>query len=231
VKVDVVIPTRKRENIRPELLEVLRNEQSVGQVIITEEKPLSTARKTACLKAKTEWVAMFDDDVIIPSNWFNEVFKHVGDKVGAVSTIADTVNPHFQAYQTVVSRVFPLEKVDTAPRINNVLIRRELMKNYSPPPLFLSEDLFLKRHVERQGYAWKVIGKIGVVHTGEKRSSLRVAAAYRRYGHYTFYQLIRRFIARLLLAPFAALLTLNPKTVLALWRDDVEFFTGWLKGR
>jgi len=230
MKVDVVIPTRKRENIRPELLEVIRNEPSVGQLIVTEEKPLSIARKTACLKAKTDWVAMFDDDMIIPPNWFIEVFKHVGDKVGAVSTIADTVNPHFQAYQTVVSRVFPLENVDTAPHINNVLIRKELMKNYNPPPLFLSEDLFLKKHVERQGYVWKVIGRIGVVHTGKRGSSVRIAVAYRRYGHYKPHQLMRRFTARLLLAPFATFLTLNPKTLFELWRDNVEFFAGWLKG-
>jgi len=230
MKVDVVIPTRKKENIRPELLEIIKSEPSVGRLIITEERPLSIARKNACLKATTEWVAMFDDDVIIPPNWFTEVFKHIGNKIGAVSTVADNIDPHFQAYQRVVSQVFPLEKVDTAPHINNVLIRRKLMENYNPPPLFLSEDFFLKRHVESQGYVWKVIGKIGVIHTGKKKSSIRVAAAYRRYGHYKPYHLVRRFVARLLLAPFAALVTLNPKTLIELWRDNVEFFVGWLKG-
>jgi len=230
MKIDVVIPTRKKENIRPELLKVIRNHPSVGQLIITEEKPLSIARKNACLKAKTEWVAMFDDDIIIPPNWFNEVFSHIDDKVGAISTVADTVNPYFQAYQTVVSRIFPLKNIDTAPHINNVLIRRSLMENYDPPPLFLSEDFFLKRHVEAQGYVWKVIDRIGVIHTGKRSNSMEVAVAYRRYGHYKFYQLIRRFVARMLLAPFAALLTLNIKALFELWRDNVEFFAGWLKG-
>jgi len=229
MKVDVVIPTRKRENIRPELLEAVRNEPSVGQLIITEEKPLSIARKTACLKAKTEWVAMFDDDMIIPPNWFREVIKYIDGETGAISTVADTTNPHFQAYQTVVSRVFPLEKVDTAPHINNILIRRKLMEDYNPPPLFLSEDFFLKKHVEDRGFKWKVIGRIGVVHTGKRGSSVRIGAAYKHYGHYTLYQLIRRFSARLLLSPYAAFLTLNPKTIFELWRDNVEFFAGWLK--
>ncbi|MCD6530085.1 glycosyltransferase [Candidatus Bathyarchaeota archaeon] len=230
MKVDVVIPTRRREEIRPELLEVIKNEASVGQLIITEEKPLSIARKNACLRAKTEWVAMFDDDIIIPPNWFEKVFKHIDEKVGAISTVADTVNPYFQAYQTVVSRIFPLKSIDTAPHINNVLIRRSLMENYTPPPLFLSEDFFLKRHVESQGYVWKVVDRIGVIHTGKRSSSLRVAIAYRRYGHYKFHQLLRRFVARLLLAPFAALSILSIKALFELWQDNVEFFAGWLKG-
>ncbi|MEM2696050.1 MAG: hypothetical protein QXU09_03845 [Thermoproteota archaeon] len=229
MKIDVVIPTRNRENIRAELLKVIMNESIVGKIIITEEKPLSLARKNACLKADSEWVAMFDDDVIIPTNWFKEVLKHVAPDVGAISTIADTLDAHFRAYQKVVSIIFPLEKVDTAPHINNVLIRKKLMSNYNPPPLFLSEDMFLKRHVESQGYKWKVIGRIGVIHTGKKKSSIYIAAAYKRYGHYNLYQVVRRFIARMLLAPLASLIAWNAKTLLVLWKDNVEFFAGWLK--
>ena len=228
-KIDIVIPTRNKRNIRLELLKVIKSELRAGRLIITEEKPLSVARKNACLRADTEWVAMFDDDMIIPPEWFDLVLEHVGENIGAISTVADSVDRDFRAYQTVVDRVFPLESMDTVPHINNVLIRRKLMEAYNPPRLFLSEDFFLKRHVEKAGYVWKTIGRIGVVNTGSEKSPVDVAIAYKRFGHYNLYQLIRRFLARLLLAPFAVILTRRFKTFLNLWRGDAEFFAGWLK--
>lgn len=230
MKVDVVIPAKFRERINPQLLQVLENSHFVNNLIITTERPLSLARKHACLKAETEWVAMFDDDMIIPPNWFKEVFKHIDKITGAISTVEEDANIHLRAYQKVVNIVFPLRKVDTAPHVNNVLIRKELLKNYNPPPLFLSEDFFLRRHVEGQGYKWKVIGSIGVVHTGEPKNNAQIAIAYKRYKHYNFYQLVRRFVAHLLLAPFAVLLTQRFATLIELWRDNVEFLAGWLKG-
>jgi len=228
-KIDIVIPTRNKQNIRPELLQVIKNERKAGRLIITEEKPLSVARRNACLRAETEWVAMFDDDMIIPHEWFDLVFEHVGGNIGAISTVADSVDRDFRAYQGIVNRVFPLESMDTVPHINNILIRRKLMESYNPPRLFLSEDWFMKRHVEKAGYVWKTIGRIGVINTGSEKSAVDVAIAYKRFGHYSHYQLTRRFLARLILAPFAVIFTRQFKTLLNLWRVDVEFFAGWLK--
>jgi glycosyltransferase involved in cell wall biosynthesis len=230
LKIDVVIPTRSRNHIRSELLKALSNNFFVNKIIITEEKPLSIARKNACLKASTEWVAMFDDDVIIPQNYFQEILKHINDDVGAISSVTEPVDPHLRAYQTVISKFFPLQKIDTAPHINNVLIRKNVMKNYNPPPLFLSEDLFLREHVESLGYKWKVIGNIGVIHVGKRKSGVEIGAAYRRYAHYNLYQLSRRFLARLIFAPFAVFFSRKLTTAFILWKENVEFFAGWLKG-
>jgi len=228
-KIDIVIPARNKQNIRPELLQVIKNEPRAGRLIITEEKPLSVARKNACLRAETEWVAMFDDDMIIPPEWFDLVVEHVGGNVGAISTVADSIDRDFRAYQTVVNQVFPLESMDTVPHINNILIRRKLMESYNPPRLFLSEDWFMKRHVEKAGYVWKTIGRIGVINTGSEKSAVGVGIAYNRFGHYSVYQLTRRFVARLFLSPFAMVLTRRLKTLRNLWHKDVEFFAGWLK--
>ena len=229
MKVDVVIPTRNKSDIRLDLLEMLQANPQVGNVIITTEKPLSVARKNACLHAETEWVAMFDDDMKIPSCWFGFVTNQVGENVGAVSTVADCLNPSLSAYQTVVNMVYPLESLDTTCYVNNVLIRRSLMETYDPPKLFLGEDLLLKRHVKRLGYAWRTLRKLGVIHTGLREPCLDISGAYKRFGHYTFFQLIRRFIARLVLGPYAILITKRFGTLAKLWKHNAFFFAGYLK--
>ncbi|MEM3365972.1 MAG: glycosyltransferase family A protein [Nitrososphaeria archaeon] len=230
MKFDVVVPTRKMENITSSLLKFLKEDPHVGQIIITEETPLSIARKKACLRAETEWVAMFDDDMIIPHNWFDIVSKHIGEDIGAVSTVAIEGNIHLRAYQLVVSNLLKLENIDTALYINNVLIRKEIMMDYNPPPLFLSEDMFLKKHVEKKGYKWKVIPTIGAIHLSKIKSGLEIGVAYKRYKHYNYYQLLRRLIAHFLLSPFAILYTKKFSTLLILWKNNVEFLLGWIKG-
>jgi len=229
LKVDVVIPTRNKSDIRLDLLEMLQANPQVGNVIITTEKPLSVARKNACLHAETEWVAMFDDDMKIPSCWFGFVTNQVGENVGAVSTVADCLNPSLSAYQTVVNMVYPLESLDTTCYVNNVLIRRSLMETYDPPKLFLSEDFFLKRHIKQMGYMWKTLPKIGVIHTRFREPSQNISMAYRRFRHYSFYHLTRRFLARLILAPYTALITKRLETLVKLWKTNIMFFAGYLK--
>ena len=208
---------------------MLNQNPQVGNIIITTEKPLSVARKNACLQAETEWVAMFDDDMKIPSCWFDFVTKQVGKNVGAVSTVADSLNPSFSAYQTVVNMVYPLEALNTTCYINNVLIRRSLMEKYDPPKLFLGEDLLLKRHIKRLGYAWRTLRKLGAIHTGLREPCLDISGAYKQFGHYTFIQLMQRFIARLVLGPYTVLITKRVETLRKLWKANTIFFAGYLK--
>jgi hypothetical protein len=67
IKVDFVIPTREKPN--DTLLHIIEHMPCAGQIIIATEQPLSTKRKNAVLRAKTEWVAMIDDDMLLPDNW------------------------------------------------------------------------------------------------------------------------------------------------------------------
>jgi len=59
-----------------------------GKFINTHEKPLSIARKNGVLQANTEWVAMVDDDMLLPDNWLQLVTKAIDPKVGAIGTVA-----------------------------------------------------------------------------------------------------------------------------------------------
>ncbi|MGB9841204.1 MAG: glycosyltransferase [Candidatus Bathyarchaeales archaeon] len=226
-KVDVVIPTSRTVNSA--LLNTLHKADWVANIYITREKPLSVARKNAVLRANTEWVAMFDDDVVIPSDWYWKVAKYVSNDIGAVATVAQQGDRDYAAYDRIVDAVYGLRRVETSPHINNVLIRRSLMENYDPPMLFLGEDQFLKKYVESHNYKWLVLDNIGVVHFGAVKSKVDVGIAYRRYAHYSLYQLARRFFARMIIVPFAAAANLSFKTLIKLSAENVQFISGWLK--
>ena len=75
MKVDFVVPSRDEAN--PTLMHQLKNMPCVGQIINTHEKPLSVARKNGVLQASTEWVAMVDDDMLLPDNWLQLVTKAI----------------------------------------------------------------------------------------------------------------------------------------------------------
>lgn len=227
IKVDFVVPSR--DNPNPTLLHTLEHMACAGQIIITREKPLSIARKRAVLKAKTEWVAMVDDDVLLPENWLQEVTKAIAPDVGAIGTVAVHKNKHVAAYDRAVGTIVKLNKIDTSPHINNIIIRRKLMENYNPPLLFFGEDHYFKRYVQKTGYVWKVLPFFGATHLGSSKNYVTIGIAYRRYGHFTLFKLVRRMVARFIFTPFAALINLSAKTFWYLTKLNVEFIAGWAK--
>src|SRR5512146_1397811 len=97
MKVDFVVPSRDEAN--PTLLRRIRKMPCAGQIINTHEKPLSTARKHGVLAADTEWVAMVDDDMLLPPDWLAKVTKAIEPNVGAIGTVAVHKNKHAAAYE------------------------------------------------------------------------------------------------------------------------------------
>ena len=226
-KVDFVVPSRDIAN--PLLIWQIKKMPCAGQIINTHEKPLSVARKNGVLAASTDWVAMVDDDMLLPSNWLTLVMKAIEPGIGAIGTVAVHKNPHVAAYERVVGTVYNLSKLDTNPHINNIIIRRDLMKNYNPPKLFFGEDQYFKRYVLKSGYRWKVLPFLGATHLGTSKNYVIVGISYRRYGHFGLYKLLRRTVARLIFTPFAALSNSSFKTFVYLSRLNVEFLAGFAK--
>jgi glycosyltransferase involved in cell wall biosynthesis len=226
-KVDFVVPSRDEAN--PTLLKQIHVMPCAGQIINTHEKPLSVARKHGVLSASTEWVAMIDDDMLLPPDWLEKVTAHIEPNVGAIGTVAVHKNKHASAYERVVGTVYNLSKLDTNPHINNILIRRKLMENYNPPKLFFGEDQYFKSYVLKTGYKWKVLPFLGATHLGTSKNYVTVGISYRRYGHFGFYKLVRRVAARWLLTPFAALSNLSFSTFVYLTKLNVEFLAGFTK--
>ena len=227
MKVDVVVPSRDEANTT--LMRILKRMPCAGQIINIHEKPLSIARKHGVLQAKTEWVAMVDDDMLLPDNWLQLVTKAIEPNVGAIGTVAVHKNKHAAAYERVVGTVYNLSKLDTNPHINNIIIRRELMENYNPPKVFFGEDQYFKRYVQKTGYRWKVLPFLGATHMGTSKNFVTVGISYRRYGHFTLFQLIRRIVARFIFTPYAALINASLETLNYLTKLNVEFIAGWAK--
>jgi glycosyltransferase involved in cell wall biosynthesis len=225
--VDFVVPSRDEAN--PTLLKQIKHMPLAGQIINTHEKPLSTARKKGVLQAKTEWVAMVDDDMLLPHNWLLLVTKAITPKIGAIGTVAVHKNKHVAAYERVVGTLYNLSKLDTNPHINNIIIRRKLMENYNPPKLFFGEDQYFKRYVQKTGYIWKVLPFLGATHLGTSKNYLTIGISYRRYGHFGLYKLARRMVARFIFTPFAAFSNLSVKTFWYLTKLNVEFIAGFSK--
>ena len=226
-KVDFVVPSRDEAN--PILLRQIMQMPCAGQIINTHEKPLSVARKHGVLAAKTEWVAMVDDDMLLPPDWLQKVTGAIGANVGAIGTVAVHKNKHAAAYERVVGTVYNLSELDTNPHINNIIIRRQLMENYNPPKLFFGEDQYLKRYVLRTGYKWRVLPFLGATHLGTSKNYVTIGISYRRYGHFGVYKLARRMVARFVFTPFAALINLSVVTFWYLTKLNVEFLAGFVK--
>jgi len=227
MKVDFVVPSRDEAN--PTLMHQLKHMPCAGQIINIHEKPLSIARKKGVLQAKTEWVAMVDDDMLLPDNWLQLVSKAIEPNVGAIGTVAVHKNKHVAAYERVVGTVYNLSKLDTNPHINNIIVRRNLMENYNPPKLFFGEDQYFKRYVQKTGYAWKVLPFLGATHLGTSKNYVVIGISYRRFGHFGLYKLARRMLARFIFTPFAALSNLSVKIFLYLTKLNVEFLAGFSK--
>jgi glycosyltransferase involved in cell wall biosynthesis len=226
-KVDFVVPSRDEAN--PTLLKQIRAMKCAGKIINTHEKPLSVARKHGVLAASTEWVAMVDDDMLLPPDWLQKVSVHIEPDIGAIGTVAVHKNPHAAAYERVVGTVYNLSKLDTNPHINNILIRRTLMENYNPPKVFFGEDQYFKSYVLKTGYKWKVLPFLGATHLGTSKNYVTVGISYRRYGHFGFYKLARRMAARFIFTPYAALSRLSLVTFWYLTKLNVEFLAGFAK--
>ncbi len=227
IKVDFVVPSR--DNPNPTLIHIIEQMPCAGQIINTHEKPLSIARKRGVLKATTEWVAMVDDDMLLPSDWLIQVTKAIEPNVGAIGTVAVHKNKHAAAYERVVGTIVKLNTIDTNPHINNIIIRRKLMENYKPPLLFFGEDQYFKRYVQKTGYVWKVLPFLGATHLGTSKNYVTIGISYRRYSHFSLFQLTRRVVARFIFTPFAALINLSPQTFWYLTKLNVEFIAGWAK--
>ena len=227
MKVDLVVPSRDEAN--PSLMRILESMPCAGQIINTHEKPLSIARKNGVLQATTEWVAMVDDDMLLPETWLQLVTKAIEPSVGAIGTVAVHKNKHVAAYERVVGTVYNLSKLDTNPHINNIIIRRRLMENYDPPKLFFGEDQYFKRYVQKTGYIWKVLPFIGATHLGTSKNYVTIGISYRRYGHFGLYKLARRMFARFIFTPYAALSNFSTKTFWYLTKLNVQFLAGFAK--
>lgn len=231
MKVDVLIPTKDPSKIRPRLLQVLKGSDWVGEIIIETSKPLSRARVIGARKCSTEWIAMFDDDVEIPENWFDSILPFIQLKdILAISTPSiDVNNVHMIAYKRVMDHFRPLEQRD-APFIDNTLIKREVLLNYNPSPLFYSEDELLYRYIKKHG-KWIHPPSCGVKHFLVMKDLVKAAIIMEQLGFYPLYKFLRSRVAYFTISILAIGYSHTYKTMTFFWKSNIKLMAGFLKAR
>lgn len=232
-KVDVVIPTRDPKTIRPQLLRTLERAPWVNILILETSKPLANARINGASKAKTEWIAMFDDDVEIPDNWFDLMSPHAGDGVLCVSGVFVEQFKPMAHYQRVVGKFYDLNTLKV-PRICNVLIRREVLVNYPPPSLkyspdacFYCEDEILYRYVQKQGQ-WLAIPNTGVKHYFKPKDPSRSGRAFYDAHFWTWRNIAFRLVTHFVFSWVACWYSRDLSPVRFWYSHYYKFCKGWL---
>lgn len=231
MRVDVLIPTKDPSKIRPSLLNTLNSASWVNNIIIETSRPLSTARVNGAKKCSTEWIAMFDDDVEIPEIWFDYVSKYTNKKnVLAISTPSiDVNNIHFISYKKITDHIKPLELRDT-PFIDNTLIKREVILNYNPPPVFYSEDELLYRHVKKHG-KWIHPPYCGVKHYLVTKDFVKAAIVMEQLGFYPLYRFLRGRFAYFFISILAIGYSHTYRTAIFFWKANIKIIAGFLKAK
>jgi glycosyltransferase involved in cell wall biosynthesis len=227
VAIDVIIPTKSEAQIRPALMRVLRSAPWVNDIIIETSAPLATARIAAANKCTTDWVAMFDDDVEIPPDWFEKVSAEVNYGVVAVSSPDMSAIPDYYYMQLLADRLLKLSKRDT-PFIDNVLFKKSALEGYDPPLAFYCEDEFFYEHVKKSG-RWIHTDPIGVTHYYREKDAAYSGASQRIYKFEPRWNVVRRLLVRTVMGPLVALIyTHKLSTIKRFWGINWRFIIGWI---
>jgi glycosyltransferase involved in cell wall biosynthesis len=228
VKVDVLIPTKDFAQIRPALWNTLWSADWVNDIIIETSVPLSSARVRGAWLCSTEWIAMFDDDIEIPADWFDGMIASLADGVAAVSSPPESSNPHIWAYEKFINKhIRPLESLD-APFVCNTLIRRDVLMDYEPPPCFYCEDEMLYRHVKSLG-RWVHTPPLGVRHYPVQKNDQARGYYWRRYRLGPSSLFFRRRLTMPVMALMAAAYSHSLGTLAFYMRLNKDAVVGWLR--
>jgi glycosyltransferase involved in cell wall biosynthesis len=228
MKIDVVICTLDEKQIRPKLLEVLNDAPWVSCIVIEISRPLSLARKNGAKICSTEWIAMFDDDIEIPENWFDGMISAMADGVVAISSPHESVNPHMRAYESLVNQHMKRAETLDTPFINNTLIRRDVLANYSPPPCFYCEDELLYRYVKAHGQ-WVHTQPLGVKHYPTQKNDQARGYYWRRYRLGPSSLFFRRRLTMPIIALMAVAYSRSLGTLAFYLRLNKDAVVGWLR--
>jgi glycosyltransferase involved in cell wall biosynthesis len=237
-KVDVIICVKDPAQIRPKLLNCLNNADWVNNIILETSKPLALARIRATEKCTTEWIAMFDDDVEIPDDWFDRIIARlrirqiagmdlIPEDVVAISTPDMSQIPDYYYMQLLSDRLFKLSKRDT-PFIDNCLFRKSALIGYDPPLAFYCEDEFFYEHVKKSG-RWLHTDNIGVKHFYREKDAVYSGASQRVYKFESRWNVLRRLLVRTAMGPLVAIFyTHKLSTVKRFWNINYRFIIGWI---
>jgi hypothetical protein len=161
VRADLLTPSlRKFEPVIP--ADVTRG--ICHWLIDSTTRPLSYARRDLIRRSDAEWVIFVDDDVEWSSRSLMRLLEVAAasehERTGAVETQVRIPGRGYYFKSSQVTRGWT----------GFTLIRREIAKDWAPPPMDRYEDEHLRRHILRKGYRWERLMDVSVIHHLESRS-------------------------------------------------------------
>jgi glycosyltransferase involved in cell wall biosynthesis len=167
--IDVIVRTKNSEEFLNECLQSIYNEIPVGRIIIVDagstdktleiassfdkvdlyiepDLNIGQATKLGFSKAKSEWVAVIDSDIILREGWFVDMKSHMDKVEGVEGCRVD----HYRF------EIRPECKKMNFSILGQALVKREPITNMNLD-LPISEDAAIKFNLEKQGMKWKKV--------------------------------------------------------------------------
>jgi glycosyltransferase involved in cell wall biosynthesis len=143
-----------------------RFERNYGNIkIVKTQARLGKAREIGIKNVDTGWFAFIDSDVILRKEWFKKYFNHIREEDTQIGAVEGNFihhypksTPKFPQFNHVVSG----KRVDPRGLTIATLIKKEAVEDINiPDDLLIYEDEFIRRWIEKKGFAWiKVVDPV-----------------------------------------------------------------------
>jgi len=168
--VDVCLVTKLQPPIPKWWQEQVARFLPLSRLIVSRSNPLGQARQQCIEKVNTEWFLFLDDDVLIDSNFWPMLTRHLNDDVGAISG-RESITGFGERWDRDLNKIRQsagIQDLKLGERGTTVccLVRTDLVKDWKPIPADLSafEDYSLTQHVLRKGFRWLIVPTPSVLH-------------------------------------------------------------------
>jgi len=185
VKIDVVVLTKNSERTWKDCLNAIYDAIPLNKLIVVDDFSedgtidiikgfpncfliqnhalREKAREIGIKLVETEWFAFVDSDIVLYSNWFDKIRKHVRPDVGAICGDVIVVSSERKEYvdlDAVLRKLRGLVYKSALKELKigftgNALVRTALVKNLRFPKwMHFYEDHCIKEHILRQNFKW-----------------------------------------------------------------------------
>lgn len=194
---------------------------------VLEVKGRGAARLEGLRHAKTEWVFMFDSDVILAPNWFSAIDEHIGPDVGAVWAVEDPQGDPYRTVYDVMQSWYQLPRelmsyISERYYTHAIVIRRdpalEIMSSATYQGLYVFEDHYLGLKLTQMGYHWVKCTTTNFIHNSRKRRWSKDLYGAGYFGAAMGFYRLRHIARGLLLGPIkSAVMISSGRAKVGLW--------------
>jgi glycosyltransferase involved in cell wall biosynthesis len=201
----------------------------------------ATARQKGIEAVRSGWHIHVDSDVVLSKGWFQNAWKLVDDKVGAIWGAAVPADKHFFNIDYAMSKLYRKSIKELLVRqmrsqrcmMHDTLIRTEAVRGIKiPRNLHIWEDEFIGRHIMAKGFRFLKVVEPYCLHylTRNERFSGFITTGYlmRKYNLWRFNQIMRRLLMALPKAIWIFIVTHDFQAARIHLLSHVLIFKGWL---